>query len=241
MRKTLTLPTALRSTNGFLRQHAGRLALTGAVAIAAAGIASPAYAGNDVSTARELAAKTTPPAPVVVKKPAAVKPAQVAGLSKVQMKNAETIVKVGEKMGLDERAQTIALMTAMQESNLRNLASDVIPESFDYDNQGSGSDHDSIGLFQQRPSMGWGSVEEIMDPEYSAKAFYKKLERIDYHDMGLGEAAQTVQVSAFPDAYDKHEDDAEDVVDSVQDAIDTYAKKLAEANEKAKAAGVPLS
>lgn len=272
----MTFPSSVRNylrvpaNAGFLRKYAGRIALTGAVAIAAAGLAGPITAAGEVEATRQVAtgivngidpaaaaaeqqqapaaapaAPTTPAAPgqpaPTIKKPEPVAPAKVAGLSDAQMKNAETIVRVGQSMGLDERAQTIALMTAMQESNLRNLASDVIPESMNYDHQGTGSDHDSVGLFQQRPSMGWGSTQEIMTPEHSAKAFYERLAKIDYSKMGLGEAAQTVQVSAFPDHYDKHAGDATSVVNSVKDADGATAKQLAEAQKQAEAAGVQLS
>ncbi|WP_165988072.1 hypothetical protein [Streptomyces sp. YIM 98790] len=108
-----------------------------------------------------------------------------------QAANAATIGAVGSARGLPERAVTIALATAMQESSLRNL---------DY------GDRDSLGLFQQRPSMGWGTAEEIMDPVYSSSRFYEELELVPgYLDMPLTVAAQTVQRSAFPDEYAKHE------------------------------------
>lgn len=89
------------------------------------------------------------------------------------------------------RAVTIAVATGMQESRLRNI---------DY------GDRDSVGLFQQRPSQGWGTVEQIMDPVYSTTAFYDALHRVDgYQDMEVTVAAQTVQRSGFPDAYAQHE------------------------------------
>ncbi|MCE7083433.1 hypothetical protein LZF96_25675 [Streptomyces sp. ST2-7A] len=108
-----------------------------------------------------------------------------------QAANAATISAVGEARGLDEWAVTIAIATAMQESSLRNI---------DY------GDRDSLGLFQQRPSMGWGSEAEIMDPVYSAGRFYDHLVEVPgYADLPLTVAAQTVQRSAFPDEYAKHE------------------------------------
>lgn len=112
----------------------------------------------------------------------------------VQAANAATIAAVGTSRGLPERAVTIAIATAMQESSLRNL---------DY------GDRDSLGLFQQRPSMGWGSEEQVRDPVYAAGAFYDKLVEIpDYEALPLTEAAQEVQRSAFPDEYAKHEANA---------------------------------
>ncbi|EFG64711.1 M23 peptidase domain-containing protein, partial [Streptomyces sp. SPB074] len=111
-----------------------------------------------------------------------------------QAVNAATIAAVGTSRGMPERAVTIALATALQESGLRNL---------------DHGDRDSVGLFQQRPSQGWGSVAQIMDPVYSAGKFYQRLAKVDgYADLPLTVAAQKVQRSAFPDAYAKHEPDA---------------------------------
>ena len=95
------------------------------------------------------------------------------------------------RRGLPARATTIALATGLQESKLRNL---------------DHGDRDSVGIFQQRPSQGWGTVEEIMDPVYSTNAFYDALERVDgYQELPVTEAAQAVQRSGFPDAYAQHE------------------------------------
>ncbi len=111
-----------------------------------------------------------------------------------QASNAATIAAVGTSRGLPERAVTIALATALQESALRNI---------DY------GDRDSLGLFQQRPSMGWGTPEQIMDPVYSAGKFYEGLEKVPgYSRLPLTVAAQKVQKSGFPQAYAKHEPDA---------------------------------
>lgn len=107
-----------------------------------------------------------------------------------QTRNASIISARAMHRGLDHRASVIALATAQQESGLRNI---------DY------GDRDSVGLFQQRPSQGWGTVTEIMDPHYSTAAFYSGLESVDYHSMSVTQAAQAVQRSAAPDAYAKHE------------------------------------
>jgi len=201
----------------------GFLALSGAIAFAALGLTSPAAHASDVDTARELAeaaAAASAPAPEKApeksetpakKKSTEVKP--VSGLTKTQMRNAITIIKAGQELKLSGRAQIIALMTAMQESGLRNRASTVVAASLKYDHEGTGSDHDSVGLFQQRVSGSWGTLKELMTPRTSAIAFYKGLKGVDdWEELGLGEAAQTVQVSAFPYAYDKHEDVARDVI-----------------------------
>ncbi len=131
----------------------------------------------------------------------------VKGLDKAQMANALAVVQVGEEMNVPKRGQAIALMTVMQETKFYNLASDKYPSSLKLDNEGVGSDHDSVGIFQQRPSMGWGSVKECMDVEYASKAFYAKLLKVDdWQDMKLTKAAQAVQGSAFPNAYAQWDD-----------------------------------
>lgn len=119
--------------------------------------------------------------------------------------NARVIIEVGRSLGVPEYGIVIALATAMQESSLRNL---------------DWGDRDSIGLFQQRPSQGWGSVEQIMNREFAALAFYggatnpnkgKTRGLLDYagwESMPLTVAAQTVQKSAYPSAYAKWESSA---------------------------------
>lgn len=95
---------------------------------------------------------------------------------------------------MSERDIQIALMTAMQESSLRNL---------------HGGDRDSQGLFQQRPSQGWGTVAQVTDPYYASKKFYSVLKGVKNRDsLTMGQAAQRVQRSKYPDAYDKWQGDA---------------------------------
>jgi hypothetical protein len=119
---------------------------------------------------------------------------QTAGLSIEQAENASTIAAVAERRGLPARAVSIAIATALQESKLRNL---------------EGGDRDSIGLFQQRPSQGWGTPHQLTDPYYATNAFYDALVQVDgYEEMAITDAAQAVQRSAFPDAYAGHEADA---------------------------------
>lgn len=111
-----------------------------------------------------------------------------------QAVNAATITAVGTGRGLPERAVAIALATALQESGLRNITH---------------GDRDSLGLFQQRPSQGWGTEKQIMDPTYAAGEFYEHLVKVDgYTKLPLTEAAQRVQRSGYPEAYAKHEPDA---------------------------------
>ncbi|MGW0786992.1 hypothetical protein ACWD04_01775 [Streptomyces sp. NPDC002911] len=115
-------------------------------------------------------------------------------LSPDRAANAATISAAGTTRGLPERAVTIALATALQESALRNI---------------DHGDRDSLGLFQQRPSQGWGTPAQIMDPVYSAGKFYEHLAEVPgYSRLPLTVAAQRVQKSGFPQAYAKHEPDA---------------------------------
>ncbi len=146
----------------------------------------------------------------------AANPTPVAGLDQIQMNNALKIVQAGQAMGLPKRAFVIAVATSLQESGLRNLASTRIPESYNYNAEGDGSDHDSVGLFQQRASTGWGAVWQLMDPTYAATAFYSALLRVTgWEGLPLTVAAQRVQVSAYPDHYAQHEARAQQIVDAL--------------------------
>jgi hypothetical protein len=123
-------------------------------------------------------------------------------LTSEQTDNAKGIIAATKKAGMDERAAVVAIATALQESKLENLG-----------HLGERNDHDSQGLFQQRPSSGWGSVEQITDVEYSTTAFLNGLKQVDgWQDMPLTQAAQKVQVSAFPDHYAQWETQAAEIV-----------------------------
>jgi peptidoglycan DL-endopeptidase CwlO len=112
-------------------------------------------------------------------------------LDREQISNARTIVSVGQQRQIPPYGWTIALATAKQESQLRNL---------DY------GDRDSLGLFQQRPSAGWGTPAQIMDPVYSASKFYERLVTVSgWQELPVTVAAQAVQRSAFPFAYARWE------------------------------------
>ena len=122
-----------------------------------------------------------------------------------QRANGRLVVHVGIAQGVPPRAWVIAVATAMQESRLRNLP-----------HLGEANDHDSLGLFQQRPSQGWGTPEQILDPRHATESFYRALMRVPrWHEMPLTEAAQAVQRSAYPDAYARHEPLAASMVDDV--------------------------
>ena len=140
----------------------------------------------------------------------------MAGLTQAQMNNAATIVKTGVSMGIPQRGLIVAIATSMQESDLYNLANTGLPESLNYPNEGTGYDHDSVGLFQQRTSTGWGTVQELMTPSISASKFFAALQQVyGWQNMSIAGAAQAVQVSAFPDAYAQHEANATAVVQAL--------------------------
>jgi hypothetical protein len=111
-----------------------------------------------------------------------------------QAQSAAIIAGIAVRRGLPARAATIALATAYQESKLRNL---------------DHGDRDSLGLFQQRPSQGWGTAAQIRDPHYAASKFYDALVKVrNYQQLAITVAADKVQRSAFPNAYADHEGDA---------------------------------
>jgi hypothetical protein len=117
-----------------------------------------------------------------------------AALTLDQAHYASIIVGVSVKRDLPPRAATIALATAYQETGIRNL---------DY------GDRDSVGLFQQRPSQGWGTEKQLMDPYYATNKFYDALVKIrNWSQRDITEVAQAVQRSGYPDAYRDHESDA---------------------------------
>ncbi len=172
--------------------------------------------------AKPAAPAAKPAAPKPAAKPAAPKPApkpaapsraqlmphgvpggQVSFTpNKAQLRNAAAIVQTGQRMHLPPRAYVMAVACSLQESKLTNLG-----------NLGAGNDHDSLGLFQQRPSSGWGSPSQILNPSYAASKFYQALKHVPgYSHLPLTTAVQRVQVSAFPQAYAKWEKMAANLV-----------------------------
>jgi hypothetical protein len=122
---------------------------------------------------------------------------KVRGLSVVltdtQARNASLVAAIAIRRGMPAHAATVGIATALQESKLYNLR---------------GGDRDSLGLFQQRPSQGWGTRAQVLDPVYATNAFYDALEKVSgWQTMPVTRAAQRVQRSAFPDAYGTYEDD----------------------------------
>ena len=175
-------------------------------------IAAIAQADTKAPQANKAAPQPAQPAPAAQQNkgpsaqdlhPAAVTPdQQTLNPSGEQIKNAAAIIQAGQKMNLPPRAWVIAIATSMQESQLKNIG-----------DLGDANDHDSLGLFQQRPSSGWGTPAQLNDPQYAATAFYKGLVDVKgWNTMPLTKAAQTVQVSAYPDHYAKWEKVAGDLV-----------------------------
>jgi len=178
--------------------------------------AKPADAPAEAAPAP--AAPAAAPAPVAPGDaelhPAAVTPDQVTFTPTTeQMSNAKAIVAAGQAKGLPPRAWVIAIATSLQESQLKNIG-----------DLGAANDHDSLGLFQQRPSSGWGTPEQIQDPIYSATAFYNGLVDVPgWQSLPLTQAAQKVQVSAYPDHYAKHEAQAGAMVSALY-GVGPYAE-----------------
>jgi type IV secretory pathway VirB10-like protein len=169
----------------------------------AAAPAKAAPAPKPAAPAPKPAAPAAPAAPYAGVSMAEISPTSAQGYQQTftpdssQWSNATAIVKAAHDLGLSPYAATIAVATSLQESTLRNLTSAV--------------DHDSLGLFQQRPSMGWGSPSQLTDPTYAAKAFLKQLPS-DYNGMSLSTAAQSVQRSFDGSLYAQWQDQAKHMV-----------------------------
>lgn len=183
IRPPTSRPMGWMGFRGFVPSRGGRGSVSKPAALGAL-LAVVLAAGGTVATV----AAAPPAAPPAM----ACAPATGKGsLTAEQRQNAATIVAVGKAMGASEHDQVIALATAMQESTLHNH---------------TGGDRDSAGLFQQRPSQGWGSYAQVTDPTYSARTFYSRLAALKGRArMPVTVAAQTVQRSAYPNAYAKHE------------------------------------
>ena len=150
--------------------------------------------------------------------------AQTTTLTSEQAANASIIVAASVQRELPERAAIVALATAYQESGLRNL---------DY------GDRDSLGLFQQRPSYGWGTEEEIMDPWYSSNRFYEELVKFDdWETIDVNDIAQKVQRSGHPEAYRKHVPNATAIAQSLLGAPESFSCVNFDVRSSAGAAGL---
>jgi hypothetical protein len=166
------------------------------------------YETHDRANAARGAAQAALPGAPLVPKP-------VAGLNQAQTNNAFIVVEVARQMNLPERAMVVAIATALQETQLKNLANPKVPASMKLPHEGTGTDHDSVGIFQQRVSI-WGTPEQLMDPAYASAKFYTKLQKVNgWEKMSITNAAQAVQRSAFASAYAKHTTKAQNIVDEL--------------------------
>ncbi|MEV4518181.1 hypothetical protein AB0K00_55650 [Dactylosporangium sp. NPDC049525] len=181
------------------------------------GQVQPSRQPTATATAHPKPSQTKPSAPASSSPASSPSPTvrgPVGGLTQAEMNNAVAIIEAGQQLKLPRRAFVVAIATALQESHLRNLANANLPESLKHPNEGVGYDHDSVGLFQQRPN--WGTVAQLMDPHESARRFYSALAKIPgWEQLQITVAAQTVQVSAYPDAYAKWQTLAQQIVDAV--------------------------
>jgi len=168
----------------------------GGAVVAAGDMFTDAAAGQPVSAACGQ--------PIIAAPAAGTGTAKVDGFTAEQVANATVIVQVGQQMNIPPRGWVVAVATAMQESNLHNVG-----------NLGARNDHDSLGLFQQRPSQGWGSPAQVTDPQYASRKFYEHLQQVTgWQNLPLTVAAQKVQRSGFPNAYAKHEPKAAALVNA---------------------------
>lgn len=130
--------------------------------------------------------------------------AGTSGYQPDQMANAATIVAVGKQMGVPQQGWVVAIAAALQESDLVNV---------------DHGDRDSLGLFQERPSQGWGTPTQVLNPNYAATQFYKHLLAVPgWQQMTVNDAAQAVERSGFPQAYGPHELAARQIVAAVAGA-----------------------
>ncbi|MGN7798490.1 LysM peptidoglycan-binding domain-containing protein [Leifsonia sp. 22587] len=195
---------------------AGRFGVTTRAVLAANGLSASSliFPGQKIRIpGMTTAALNTPSAPAPVAAAPVVAPAplpqaaagKVVALSDEMRANAQLIIRIGRQQGVPDQGIVIALAAAAQESGLRNVRY---------------GDRDSLGLFQQRPSTGWGTPDQVLDPTRATLAFYGGrgnpnpgrtrglLDIPGWSGMTVTQAAQAVQLSAFPDAYAKWETSA---------------------------------
>lgn len=183
----------------------------------------PAGHGNGTGTGH--CGQSAPSAPSI----AANQSDTVNELNPVQKQHAASIITAGQRRRVPRRGWVIAIAVALQESSLRNLANDnpAYPQvraiSLSLPHDGVGRDHDSVGLFQQRPTEGdgsWGTVAELMTPDIAADKFYAALTMVsEWPSRPLTVVAQQVQRSGFPDAYAKWETFAETIVAAISGSV----------------------
>lgn len=165
------------------------------------------FFGSGASDALPAAAgMACAPPSAVVPAPAGDRASSVS-LTAAQVDQARTIVVQSKTLGLGQQAAGVAIMVAQQESGLRNLANERVPESLLFPHEGLGRDADSVNAFQQRPSQGWGSVAQLMEPVYAARAFLTRLAAVPgWESMQAWQAGQAVQASADGTLYQRWQD-----------------------------------
>jgi hypothetical protein len=171
------------------------MAVSTAVRRIGASVVVVALIGAAVVVVRALQHRNAPPPSCAVSTSTQkVSPTVTYTLDIDQAANSTTIAVVGKRLGMPDHAVTVALAAALQESKLHNLPY---------------GDRDSLGLFQQRPSQGWGTSTEILTPSYAAAAFYRELKKVDgWEHLPITDAAQKVQRSGAPTAYAQWEPEA---------------------------------
>ncbi|WP_343063978.1 C40 family peptidase [Haloechinothrix aidingensis] len=131
---------------------------------------------------------------------------QATNLNEEQLGTVSLIISIGQERGLPPRAWQIAIQAGMTESKLRNVPY---------------GDRDSLGIFQMRPSMGWGSPEEVLDPQYQVNKFFDVMEDVPgWQSRRPGEVAQAVERSAFPERYHEWEAMAVHLVEELGEVDD---------------------
>jgi hypothetical protein len=186
------------------------LRTVGAAAVLALAVAAPVALTATASERSSTCQLAMPSSGVSDVEPEAALAGQ---LDAAQVANARIVVGVGQELGVPDRAEVIALATALQESSLRNL---------------SGGDRDSAGLFQQRPSAGWGSYAQVTDAVFASATFYSRLAKVpQWQRLPLAQAAQSVQLSAYANAYGRWEP----VATSLQHALSQGSSSLADCME----------
>lgn len=160
-----------------------------------------------------------------------------AGTQKATGKDAyaDAIVAEGKRRGISEKGILTALMVAQTESGMKMYANEADPESMKMHHDAVGSDHDSVGLFQQRNNGAWGTTADRMDPAKSAGMFYEELAKFDYNAMDEAQAAQKVQRSGFADGsnYAKSRGEAEKMLSASMSRLNKQTEQHTEATEGA--------
>jgi cell wall-associated NlpC family hydrolase len=205
---------------------AAALVAPGAAVVGMATLVSPAAAGSSNCLWLDASAGSVDVSGPV---PAGLSTVNTNGetitLNQTQLRRAAAIIAVGRTEQVPARGQLIAVMAALTESSLRVLSNTrAYPHSSSIPNDGNGGDHDSLGLFQQRPTAGWGSIKNLMDPVWSARAFYSGpsgpnhssprglLDLDGWQAITPGAAAQAVQDSAYPGRYAVNQPVAEKIL-----------------------------